>query len=136
MPWNLPAFDLLRALANVLLSRITLTSAGVTATRTSLALALAQVADELALELAAGECVDRQVDRFVTHMPLGVVRPVGLQSGGDLLGRPALGEHPGDHLEQLGAQQQATLAARSVAQRPGPGHSDAHIIVPIFSITA
>lgn len=67
----------------------------------TLAVTLAQVADQLPLEFTAGMRVDGKVDTFVTHMKLGAVRPLMFQSGRDLLGRPAPFEHFAYNQEKL-----------------------------------
>lgn len=91
MTWHLSTFDLFRPVANILFSWIALAPSWRSAASTPLAAALAQVTNELTLKLAAWVCIDCQVDRFVTHMPLRIIRPVVLESGGNLLRRPALG---------------------------------------------
>ena len=80
-------------------------------TQTPLPVPLTQIAVQLSFQLATRVCVNCQVDAFVTHMKLGSVWPLWLQSGGDLLGRPARFEHFCHDLKELAPWQQAGEAS-------------------------
>lgn len=57
------------------LRRIALSTCDTQGSRAALTLTLAQIADELALQFASRVGINSQVDSFVTHMSLGMIRP-------------------------------------------------------------
>lgn len=96
---------------------------------------MTQVTDELALKLSTWVCIDCQIDRFVIHMPLGIIRPVILESGGNLLGIPALGQHAMHDLEQFRATTKNLAAPRDMSEGTGAGTDSAGAIALRLRLT-